>query len=139
MRVAMMRVAMMRAAVLALLLVSTACVSTNATVLDPTPQARPPVDAAQVRIYRSAAQVTGKFTEVALLNASGESAMTNEKKMLESMRKKAGALGANGVILEAITEASAGAKIAGAVFGVGSQRKGRAVAIFVAADSTKAP
>ena len=134
-----MRVAMMRAAVLALLCVSTACVSTNATVLDPTPQARPPVDAAQVRIYRSAAQVTGKFTEVALLNASGESAMTNEKKMLESMRKKVGALGANGVILEAITEASAGAKIAGAVFGVGSQRKGRAVAIFVVADSTKAP
>ena len=28
---------------------------------------------------------------------------------------------------------------AGAVFGVGSQRKGRAVAIFVVADSVKAP
>lgn len=128
-----------RASVLALLFATTACVSTNATVLDPTPQGRPPVDAAQVRIYRSAAQVTGKFTEVALLNASGESSWTDERKMLESMRKKAGALGANGVILDAITEASAGAKIAGAVFGVGSQRKGRAVAIFVVANSVKVP
>jgi uncharacterized protein YbjQ (UPF0145 family) len=134
-----MRFAMKRASVLALLLVSTACVSTNATVLDLTPQSRPPVAATQVRIYRSAAQVAGKYTEVALLNASGESSWTDEQKMLESMRKKAGALGANGVILDAISEASAGAKIAGAVFGTGSQRKGRAVAIFVVADSAKAP
>lgn len=134
-----MRFPMKRASMLALLFATTACVSTNATVLDLTPQSRPPVDAAQVRIYRSAAQVTGKFTEVALLNATGESSWTNEQKMLESMRKKAGALGANGVILDAITEASAGAKIAGAVFGVGSQRKGRAVAIFVVVDSVKAP
>ncbi len=134
-----MRFPMKCASMLALLFATTACVSTKATVLDLTPQSRPPVDAAQVRIYRSAAQVTGKYTEVALLNATGESSWTNEQKMLESMRKKAGALGANGVILDAITEASAGAKVAGAVFGVGSQRKGRAVAIFVVADSVKTP
>jgi hypothetical protein len=90
----------------------------------------------QVRIYRIANQVGSRYEEVALLSATGESNWTNERRMLESMRKKAGEIGANGVILDAVTEASAGAKVVGAIFGVGSQRKGRAVAIFVYPDST---
>jgi hypothetical protein len=113
-----------------------ACVSTNATLLNPTPVARPAVPPDQVRIYRTAEQVTGKYEEIALLNSTGESNWTNEQAMLESMRKKAGQLGANGVILDAVVEASAGAKVAAAVFGVGSQRKGRSIAIFVFPDST---
>ena len=40
-------------------------------------------------------------------------------------------MGANAIILDAISEPSAGAKIAGAVFGVGAERKGKAIAIFV--------
>lgn len=112
-----------------------ACVQTNATMLNPTPNARPVVPADQVRIYRTADQVRARYEEVALLNSTGESNWTNEKAMLESMRKKAGAVGANGVILDAVTEASAGAKVAAAVFGVGSQRKGRAVAIYVFPDT----
>ena len=114
-----------------------ACVATNVTMLNPTPVARPAVPPEQVRIYRTADQVVGKYEEIALLNATGESNWTNEKAMLESMRKKAGEVGANGVILDAVVEASSGAKVAAAVFGVGSQRKGRAVAIFVFPDSAK--
>lgn len=123
-----------------LLIASTACVQTNATMLNPTPTNRPPVPPEQVRIYRTAAQVVGRYEELALLNSTGESTWTNEQGMLESMRKKAGAIGANGLILDAVTEASAGAKVAGAVFGVGSERKGKAVAIFVFPDSvTRTP
>jgi hypothetical protein len=118
----------------------TACVSTNATILNPSPVKRPPVSPDSVRIYRSLDQIVGKYEEIALLNSTGESNWTNEQSMMESMRRKAGSLGANGVVLDAINEAGAGAKVAAAVFGTGTQRKGRAIAIFVFRDSVvKAP
>ena len=123
------------ASFLAFLLISMACVSTNATMLNPSPVARAPVAADQVRIYRTAAQVTGRYEELALLNATGEASWTNEQAMLESMRKKAGELGANGIILDAVTEPGAGAKVAAAFLGVGAERKGKALAIFVFPDS----
>ena len=114
-----------------------ACVQTNATLLNPSPVLRPKVPPDQVRIYRTADQVQGKYEEIALLNATGESNWTNESGMLESMRRKAGDLGANGIILDAINEASAGAKVAGAIFGTGTQRKGRSIAILVFTDTTR--
>ena len=52
--------------------------------------------------------------------------------MWNSMRKKAGKLGANAIILDAMSEPSAGAKVASMIFGVGgAQRKGKAIAIYV--------
>lgn len=116
-------------------LLLTGCVATNATMLNLAPTSRAVVLPAQVRIYRTAAQVPGKYEEIALLNSTGESSWTNEQKMMESMRIKAGKLGANGVILDDIKEAGSGAKVAAAIFGTGTQRKGRAVAIFVYPDS----
>jgi hypothetical protein len=121
---------------LALLLALGACVSTNATMLNPSPVARPPVLPTEVRIFRTADQVPGKYEEVALLNSTGESNWTNEQAMFESMRKKAGEIGANAIILDAVTEAGAGAKVAAAVLGVGTQRKGKAIAIFILPDTT---
>lgn len=115
----------------ALLLPLAACVQTNATLLNPSPVARATVDPATVRIYRTADQIGHRFEELAILNSTGESSWTNEHNMLESMRRKAGALGANAIILDDIREASAGAKVAGAFLGTGSERKGRSVAVFV--------
>ena len=127
---------MLRRCFLAILVATVACVSTNAVILAPSPVKRPPVPADQVRIYRTADQVKSKYEEIALLNSSGESNWTNEQAMIESMRSKAGELGANAIILDAINEASSGAKVAAAIFGTGTQRKGRSVAIFVFPDST---
>lgn len=125
---------------LAVAAMTVACVRTNATILNPSPVTRAAVPANQVRIYRTATQVPGRYEEIALLHSAGETGWTDERKMMESMRKKAGEVGANGVILDAIIEPGALEKIAGAVLGVGSERKGRAVAIFVFPDSTtKAP
>ena len=128
------------AAALGLLLVLPACVQTNAVRLGAAP-ARPPVPEAQVVVYRTAGQIPGKYEEVALLNSTGEATWTNEEKMFNSMRKKAAKLGANGIVLDAMSEPSAGAKVAAAVFGVGgAERKGKAIAIYVfPADSAKAP
>jgi hypothetical protein len=124
---------------LAIMLAASGCVMTNAAMLNPGLAPRPKVAPEQVRIFRSFDQVPGKYEEIALLNSTGESNWTNESLMLESMRKKAGDLGANGIVLSAIDEAGAGAKVAAAVFGTGTQRKGRAVAIyFTARDSSAA-
>jgi hypothetical protein len=126
----------MRASIAAAVLILIGCVSTNATLLGTSTAVRPKLAPEVVRIYRTADQVKGKYEEVALINASGESGSTSEATMLEAMRKKAAQVGANGLILDAISEPSAGAKIAGVVFGTGSERKGKAVAIFIFPDSS---
>ena len=107
-----------------------ACVSTNAIRLGTTPQ-RPSIPADQVAVYRTAEQVPGKYEEIALLNSAGSSGWTTEAGMFNSMKKKAGSLGANAIILDAVSEPSAGAKIAAAFLGTSAERKGKAIAIFI--------
>jgi hypothetical protein len=106
------------------------CVSTNATMLGgaTTGPAIPPTS---VAIYRTPAQVPRHYTEVALLNSSGDSIYTDEKAMFTSMQKEAAKLGANGVILDNVKEPGSGAKVAAAIFGVSAQRKGTSIAISV--------
>ena len=135
-----MKRATLSPAVLGLMLLLSACVQTNAVRLGAAP-ARPPVPEAQVAIYRDASQVPGRYEEIALLNSTAEAKWTNEAKMYDSMRKKAAKLGANGIILDAMSEPSAGAKVAAAVFGVGgAERKGKAIAVYVfPADSAAKP
>ena len=116
---------------LALLIVAASlggCVSTQSSLLG-APQAAAPVAPASVALYRTADQVGRPYAEVALLNSSGDSMWTTEAKMFESMRLEAARLGANGVILEPITEPSPGLKLAAAIFHVSAPRKGRALAI----------
>lgn len=114
------------------------CAHTNASMLG-TPGQRPEIPAEQVALYRTAEQVPGRYEEVALLNSTGDSGFTSEQGMFESMRRRAGKVGANAIILDAITEPTSGAKVAAAIFGVSAQRKGRALAIYVLPDQTAAP
>ena len=107
-----------------------ACMSTKAVRLGDQ-ITRPMIQWQQVTVYRTADQVPGKYDEVGLLMTTASTIWTSEKGMWNSMKKKAAKLGANAIILDAISEPSAGAKIAGALFGVGINRKGKAVAIFV--------
>lgn len=122
-----------------LLLSVTACVTTNATMLGSAAGQRPAVAAERVALYRVASQVPGQYEEVAMLNSAGDSAYTDEAQMYASMRKKAGEIGANGVILDALSEPGSGAKVAAAIFGVSAERKGRAVAIWVFPQEYAAP
>ena len=112
-----------------------ACVSTNATVLDPTIKlAATCADA--VRLFTTPSRVTSPYREVALLHSKGESDWSSEAQMMESMRKKAAQYGANGIILDNIDEPSALSKVIGHVAKTGTQRKGKALAIYIPADST---
>src|SRR5690242_16155250 len=115
---------LLRARALSALAISlSACVSTNAVRLG-TGAARPSVEFSQVAVYRTANQVPRRYEEVALLNSTGASQWTNEAQMLENMRKVAGRMGANAVILDALSEPSAGAKVAAAIFRTTTERKG---------------
>lgn len=119
--------------ILSFIFSSTACMSTKAVQLGDQ-ISRPIIPWQQVKVYRTAEQVPGKYDEIGLLMTTASTIWTSEKGMWNSMKKKAAKLGANAIILDAISEPSAGAKIAGALFGIGINRKGKAVAIFVHAE-----
>ena len=107
-----------------------ACMSTKAVRLGGEHLA-PVVAWRQIEVYRSADQIKGDYKEIALLVTTADTIWTSEKGMWNSMKKKAAKMGANAIILDAVSEPGAGAKVLGAVLGVGTDRKGKAVAIYI--------
>jgi len=107
-----------------------ACMSTKAVRLGGEHLA-PTVAWRQIEVYRSADQIKGDYKEIALLVTTADTIWTSEKGMWNSMKKKAAKMGANAIILDAVSEPGAGAKVLGAVLGVGTDRKGKAVAIYI--------
>jgi len=104
------------------------CVTTSTVPLgEPVP--RPAVPWEQVQVFLTEADVPGPFDKIALIKAKGAHDLTTEQDMVEKVRKAAGKIGANGVILEEIKEPSAAEKIAAAVFDVQADRTGSVVAI----------
>ena len=122
--------------VLIFILLMLACVQTSVVRLGPS-VSRPPVPDDQVVIYRTADKVPGKYEEIAVIHSKGEAGWTDEEQLYKAMRKKAGKLGANGIILDSLSEPSAGAKIAGAFLGTGAQRTGKVIAIYVYPEEKK--
>jgi hypothetical protein len=118
---------------------TTACahVSTNFTRLDPTIRlARTCPDA--VRLYTGPGGVEQPYREVALINSAGDVTLSDEGAMFFSMRQAAAIVGANGVILGGIDEPNAITKVAADVAKTTAVRKGKAMAIYVPADSAHA-
>jgi hypothetical protein len=124
-------------AILALVVVAAACTSTDAIVLGAAKK-RPPTKPDDVAIYRTAEQVPGKYEELALLSATQEWGYTfADHRIYDSIRMKAAQIGANAVILDSISEPSNGAKIATMITGYPSQRKGKAIAIYILPQDTQ--
>lgn len=118
-------------------MIMVSCVSTSAVQLGDVGR-RPLVPAWKVAVYRTADQVPCPYNEVALLVSTGDSLWTSESSMWKSMRKKAGKMGANAIILEATSEPNPGTKVLSFfLFGVGADRKGKAVAIFIDCEKKK--
>ncbi|HEX6627840.1 MAG TPA: hypothetical protein VF105_07795 [Gemmatimonadaceae bacterium] len=131
----------------ALVLGACRTVSTNASLIDPTLHLAKTCPAA-VKLYTTPDRVEHPYREVALLNSVGQTSYSSESDLIKSMREKAAKVGANGIILDRIDEPSAMAKIAGQVAQIGAdatgaitmisaERKGKAMAIYVPADSTR--
>jgi len=112
-----------------------ACVRTNAALIDPSVHLARTCPTA-IKLFTTPDRVGRPYREVALLNAKGESNWSDEGDMIESMRDKAADVGANGIILSGIDEPSALTKVIGQVAKTGSQRKGKALAIYIPSDST---
>jgi hypothetical protein len=74
--------------------------------------------------------VPGKYEEIALLDSRSAPLVTGMGTMFNSMRKKAGKLGANAIILDAMSEPDTTGLLLGNLSG-GMERKGKAVAIYV--------
>lgn len=109
-----------------------ACVSTKSVYLNPSMTQYNPVSPDSVRIFTTEAELdTLEYVRVAIIEATGSTDWTSQTGMLKAMRKKAGKLGANAILLPAISEPGAATKIAGAVLGVGAERKGNVVAIRI--------
>ncbi|MYD57372.1 MAG: hypothetical protein F4246_10200 [Rhodothermaceae bacterium] len=68
---------------------------------------------------------------VAILAGSGADNWSNRTQLLDHLRRRAGELGANGVILGQVEESSSGEKIVGYLTGFGSSRKQDAIAILI--------
>lgn len=108
------------------------CRTTKAVRLGTATAIRPPISWDKVAVFMKADQVPGKYEEVAFLQSTADTMWTSEAGMWKSMKKKAGSLGANGIILDAISEPKPGTKLlAAAVFGMGVDRKGKAIAIYI--------
>ena len=121
---------------LLILVLGVACVHTNAAVVDVT-QKFAPLCPDGVKIFSDTSKVGKSYQEVALLNSKGESGSTSERGMINSQRKKAAEVGANGIVLGGFQEPKAGTKIVGALLGTGAERKGSALAIYIPGDSTR--
>jgi len=119
-----------------IILAATACVSTNAALLNPAVQLAP-VCPDGVQVFTDSSRVGKPYTEVAVLNSKGEGDMTSESGMINSQRKKAASLGANGLILQGMRDPSTGAKIAQSLLGTSANRKGSAIAIYIPSDTTR--
>jgi len=113
-----------------------ACVRTNAALIDPSVRLARTCPTA-IKLFTAPTAVGQPYREVALLNSTGEANFSDEGDMIQSMRRKASELGANGIILGGIDEPDAFTKVIGEVAKTGTQRKGKALAIYVPSDSTK--
>lgn len=107
----------------------TGCVNVDATRLDRS-VALLPISANEVMIYRAPELVGKRYREIALLEANANGDLTREKDFMESMRRKAAKLGANGVILEPGLEPGPLLRTAQIALGVEYTRYRHAIAIL---------
>lgn len=109
-------------------LLLSACVTTQATRFVDVDL--PPVAPKDVVIFETLDDIPTEYVKVGYIYMQGSSTFTDEAQMMEAARKKAGSMGANGVVMREVKEASQGEKIAAAVFGWGTQRRGKVLAVY---------
>ena len=119
----------MRKAALLLTLLVLGCVSVGKSVLDSSFQSSP-VPRDDVFVYLEADEIP-EHTRIAILDAKGDTDWTDAGDLVNSLRKEAGKLGANAIILGDVEDVGTGAKIGKALLGTSANRKNRAIAIYV--------
>lgn len=106
--------------------IAAGCVSTNAAKL--TNEKFPSVKPDQVQVFLKEEDVKQPFQKIAILEAKGNYNI-DKAAFIKSLQKRAGKLGANGIILGNYTEATTGAKVSSALLGTSANDKREAIAI----------
>lgn len=120
--------------VLAFLLVGvgSACVSTNHVLIDPSAARYAAVPSDSVVIYEKETELdTFEYVRIALIDASSTNEFNDRVDMLKAMRREAGKLGANAILVSDIEEPPMLARIAADVLGAETERRGSVVAIRI--------
>ncbi|MEM7588890.1 MAG: hypothetical protein AAF320_01835 [Myxococcota bacterium] len=105
------------------------CVSINQSVLSRQREAFP-VPMEKVMVYFEGNEKIPKDGQhIAIFHASSAEGVS-EAKMIDVARKKAGALGANFIVIDSMRDPTTGSKVANAMFGTSSNRKGRIQAFY---------
>lgn len=108
-------------------MVVTGCVHVSYTRTSPARYG--PVAEGNVYVFQTLDQVPQPYESIGIVYTKTNSRFNHEGLAIDKAKKKAGMLGANGIVISPFVEPSAGAQIAGAVFGVHTFRKGEALAI----------
>ena len=106
-----------------------ACVSVGKTVLDTSFQVNP-IAEEDVFVYIAGDSVP-EHTRVAMLDAKGNTDLTDQGDLLNKLRQEAGKLGANAIIWGDTEDAGTGARVARALLGTSANRTTTAIAIYV--------
>ncbi len=117
------------------LLLAACAVTTHVIQLTPAGKYAP-VDYMHVQVFLNETDVKVPFEKIALIEAEGQYDQVDDEKMVTAMKKQAGRLGANAIILGEFKDPSVVAKVAQAVLDVSAQRKARVVAIRLRSEAT---
>lgn len=91
-----------------------------------------------VPVFADKNHVPYDYYEVALITGEGNSVYNGKGDLLKSIRNKAAAVGANGVVIDALEATHATVKLIGAALGgKNAERKGRAIAIWMPSDTAR--
>jgi len=123
----------------ALLAAATMACATRTTV-QPTAATRSfdPVCANGVAVFQSFDQVPYDYYEVAYISTQQNAVYTDKGAAVQAMQRSAGEQGGNAVVVNSLGSTKSTVKMLGAALGTSdAQRNGRAVAIFMPADSMR--
>ena len=113
------------------------CVRTAVTPFATGPR-YPALPLDSVVVYTDPAAVPGTFEQLAIVSAKGDFTLYEEADLVRALRKEAGELGANGLLLAGVRSPSGTQRVVGVLFGgEHGLRRGQAVAIRVRPDSVR--
>jgi hypothetical protein len=131
---------MLRSAAVALAIATTACgVKTQSTDISPSISRNPTCENA-VEVYNSRADVPSSYYELAWITAEGNSVWTTDAQLRTEMRKRAAQAGANGIIVNDVSQNKTGVNVLGEAVGAKTataRASGLAIWMPAGADRTR--
>jgi hypothetical protein len=133
-----MKHALLRSAAAVLLTAGVACgVKSKSTDISPSISRSPTCENA-VEVYNSRAEVPNSYYELAWISAEGNSVWTTDAQLRSEMRKRAAESGANGIIVNAVSQNKTGVNVLGEAVGANTAtQRATGLAIWIPSGSDR--